>query len=207
MSSSYNSSSDDPLLSPQQKSYDDGYDPEMSKHVDGRRRSSVRFNVSDMEKLDQTEPVRRPSVLRRESFIAHFARTRGPPQIAFLMVIVNIGLGSTIGVVPAVMSDRFARLNFGYDRQEDCSSFSNNYDKPEECFLGSADAQNAAATANLISNVLTFITSSLVGSLSDEYGRRGERDVTHIHLMFSSFFYTFSVAFSLVPSSSSFFLC
>jgi len=39
--------------------------------------------------------------------------------------------------------------------------------------LGSADAQTAAASANLISNGLTFITSSLIGSLSDQYGRKG----------------------------------
>ena len=144
------------------------------KNEDGRRRSSLRFHISAMKSLDPTEPIRRHSVFRRDSFIMQFARTEGPPQIAFLMMIVSIGLGSTIGVVPAVMTDSFARLRYGYDLQEDCSSFSNSYDKPEECFLGSADAQNAAATANLISNMLTFVTSSLIGALSDEYGRRGE---------------------------------
>ena len=139
-----------------------------------RRRSSVHF--STIQKLDPNEPVRRPSVYRRESFIVQFAKTKGPPQITFLMMLVAIGLGSTIGVVPAVMTDRFARLNHGYTDSEDCSTFVSIEDKPEACFLGSAEAQTAVATSNLVSNVLTFLTSSLIGSLSDEHGRRGEKD-------------------------------
>ena len=70
------------------------------------------------------------------------------------------------------MSDRYARLNHGYQDVRKCSSYS--FDsKPEECYAGSADAQNAVAVEQLISNVFTFFTSSLMGSLSDEHGRRG----------------------------------
>jgi DHA1 family tetracycline resistance protein-like MFS transporter len=88
------------------------------------------------------------------------------------MVLVAMGLGSTIGVVPAVMTDRFARLNHGYDDPAmDCSDYRTD-DKPQACWLGSADAQTAVATSNLISNALTFLTSSMMGSLSDEYGRK-----------------------------------
>jgi hypothetical protein len=137
-----------------------------------RRRSSVQF--STLQQIDPNEPIRRRSVLRRESFIVQFAKTKGPPQITFLMMLVAIGLGSTIGVVPAVMTDRFARLNHGYSGEQFCSSYDiKNGDKPEACFLGSADAQTAVASSNLISNVLTFVTSSVIGSLSDEHGRRG----------------------------------
>mmetsp|Transcript_26660 Transcript_26660/g.63569 ORF Transcript_26660/g.63569 Transcript_26660/m.63569 type:complete len:665 (-) Transcript_26660:121-2115(-) len=113
---------------------------------------------------------------RRKSFIVEFSQTNGPPQIAGLMMLIAIGLGCTIGVVPAVMTDRFARLSHGYDLPERCWEFTSPNsleDKPEECFLGSADAQTAVSTSNLISNVLTFVSSSLIGSLSDEYGRRG----------------------------------
>jgi hypothetical protein len=135
------------------------------------RRSSVHFPM--LQQLDPNEPIRR-SVVRRESFIVQFAKTKGPPQITLLMMLVAIGLGSTIGVVPAVMSDRFARLNHGYVGEADCSSFATTLgEKPEACFLGSADAQTAAASSNLVSNVLTFLTSSLIGSMSDEHGRRG----------------------------------
>jgi hypothetical protein len=115
-----------------------------------------------------------PSYRPEPSFIEQFAKTKGPPQITFLMMLVAIGLGSTIAVVPAVMTDRFARLNHGYNDTAVCSSFDSENDRPQACYLGSADAQNAAASSNLISNVLTFLTSSLIGSLSDEYGRRGK---------------------------------
>merc|ERR1712087_287626 len=37
---------------------------------------------------------------------------------------------------------------------------------------GGSDAQAAASVANLINNSLTFMTASLMGSLSDEYGRK-----------------------------------
>jgi hypothetical protein len=72
------------------------------------------------------------------------------------------------------MTDRFARLNHGYADATDCQDYASD-EKPEACLLGSADAQNTVAIADLISNVFTFFTSSLVGSLSDEYGRKGKR--------------------------------
>mmetsp|Transcript_26658 Transcript_26658/g.63564 ORF Transcript_26658/g.63564 Transcript_26658/m.63564 type:complete len:676 (-) Transcript_26658:121-2148(-) len=123
----------------------------------------------------QRQRQRPQFVGRRKSFIVEFSQTKGPPQIAGLMMLIAIGLGCTIGVVPAVMTDRFARLSHGYDSSERCWEFTspNSEDKPGECFLGSADAQTAVSTSNLISNVLTFVSSSLIGSLSDEYGRRG----------------------------------
>ena len=162
---------EDPVASPSNDA-----DPER------RRRSSVRFSVtSDMptlKKLDTNNPHIRRSVVRRESFIVQFAKTKGPPQITFLMMLLAIGGGMTIGVVPSVMTDRFARLNHGYDSDISCTSYDSKPDllgeKPSECYQGSADAQTAVATSNLISNGLTFVTSSLIGSLSDEYGRRGK---------------------------------
>ena len=69
------------------------------------------------------------------------------------------------------MSDRYARLYYGYEDEKECYAHSSN-SKPQACYDGSADAQNAVAIEQLISNVLTFFTSSLVGSLSDEHGRR-----------------------------------
>mmetsp|Transcript_54656 Transcript_54656/g.62013 ORF Transcript_54656/g.62013 Transcript_54656/m.62013 type:complete len:735 (-) Transcript_54656:116-2320(-) len=111
---------------------------------------------------------------RRKSFIAEFSEMKGPPQIAILMALLAIGLGSTMGIVPAIMSDRFARLNHGYAGEEACDSFElGDTNKPHECFLGSSDAQAAASVSNLISNSLTFVTASVMGSISDEYGRKG----------------------------------
>jgi hypothetical protein len=114
---------------------------------------------------------------RRRSFLVQFSQMKGPPQIAGLMALLAIGLGSTIGVVPGVMGDRFARLLHGYEGNAHCSSFTDSDNsgvtKPEACFLGGSDAQAAASLANLINNGLTFLTASLTGSMSDEYGRKG----------------------------------
>jgi len=110
---------------------------------------------------------------RRRSFIVEFSEMKGPPQIALLMALLAVGLGSTIGVVPAVMADRFARLYHGYEGDIHCDNFGTGDPKPEACFLGSSDAQAAASMANLVNNGLTFLTASLCGSLSDEFGRKG----------------------------------
>lgn len=125
-----------------------------------------------MDQLDPHENVKRPSVYRRKSFLMEFVESKGPPQILLIMLLLALGFGSTIGVVPAVMTDRYARLQHGYSDPRDCADWVME-DKPHECLAGSGDAQNGAAYENLVSNVLTFITSSLVGSISDEKGRRG----------------------------------
>lgn len=132
-------------------------------------RSSFLFPTSQQVDPDAPPPSARS--IRRASFIAEFAKTRGPPQITIIMTLVAIGLGSTIAVVPAVMSDRFARLNHGYAGIPTCAQLSLER-RPEACFQGSAEAQNVAAEASLAMNGLTFLTSSLIGSMSDEHGRK-----------------------------------
>jgi hypothetical protein len=52
-----------------------------------------------MEQLDPYQSAPRLSVLRRESFIMDFAKSKGPPQIVFLCMLLAMGFGSTIGVV------------------------------------------------------------------------------------------------------------
>jgi MFS family permease len=127
-----------------------------------------------VDRVPGMEPLNHPGALRRESFIEDFASSKGPPQIVLLVMLLALGFGSTIGVVPAVMSDRYARINHGYgDSDRSCSDYVNFADKPQACLDGSADAQTGVATEQLISNVFTFFTSSLVGSLSDEHGRKG----------------------------------
>lgn len=139
----------------------------------------------ELERLESRRALResqaRILVNRRGSFLVQFSKMKGPPQIALLMALLAVGLGSTIGVVPAVMSDRFARLNHGYDGALSCDGYAVENEKPNACFLGSSDAQAAASVANLVNNVLTFLTASVLGSLSDEYGRKGRlRLVLHV---------------------------
>ena len=141
-----------------------------SSHFLHRRPPGERERFESRRGLRESQT--RVIVDRRKSFLVEFSKMRGPPQIALLMALLAIGLGSTIGVVPAVMGDRFARLYHGYEGEAHCSSFSDPSSKPEACFMGGSDAQAAASVANLINNGLTFLTASLTGSLSDEYGRR-----------------------------------
>ncbi len=163
-----------PLSFPLEQSCDD--DHEQGDH--SNESSSFLGPPGERERLESRRGLResqgRVIVNRRKSFLVQFSEMKGPPQIAFLMALLAIGLGSTIGVVPAVMGDRFARLYHGYEGEEHCSSFSDPSQKPEACFLGGSDAQAASAVANLINNSLTFVTASLTGALSDEYGRKGE---------------------------------
>ena len=137
----------------------------------GKMNAPSRNEYSTMEQVDPHEPIRRASVFRRESFIVQFTSGRGPPQIVAMVLLYALGFGSTVGIVPNIMSDRFARLNHAYTGK-DCSSF-DVFDKPDECLAGSTDARNATASASLVSNTLTLLLSSLMGSISDSQGRRG----------------------------------
>jgi len=80
---------------------------------------------------------------------------------------------------PAIISDRYARLNHGYTGTL-CSSIDSDL-IPNACTLGSADAQNAASIASFVQFAFTFVTSPLVGSLSDRYGRKREYSFFSIH--------------------------
>ena len=76
------------------------------------------------------------------------------------------------------MTDRYARLNHGYMDERDCSDYAIT-DKPEACLDGSADALSAVALEQMVYNLLVFFTSPLCGSISDEYGRKGEFKATY----------------------------
>ncbi len=84
-----------------------------------------------------------------------------------LCVLYSFSIGSTIGVVPSVMMTRYAQQHHGLSIEKHCGATSSTL-----CSLGSADAQTAAAMASFVNNGLTFFTSSLIGSLSDIYGRK-----------------------------------
>ena len=100
-----------------------------------------------------------------------FISSKGPPQIIILSTLFAFAVGSTVGVVPAVLTQKYAELHHGFNGI--CLDYGKS-DKPQACLDGSSDAQSAASVASFVSNVTTFLTSSLIGSLSDEYGRRSE---------------------------------
>jgi len=71
------------------------------------------------------------------------------------------------------MTDRFARLHYQFEGDDSCDLFLSE-NKPFECQQGSQEAQDASAVSSLISNVAIFLTSSLMGSISDTRGRKRE---------------------------------
>jgi MFS family permease len=104
-------------------------------------------------------------------FIHFFLASRGPPQIVFLCMLWSLAFGSTVGVVPSVLTDQYAKIYHGFPVDDSCANYDKD-SKPSSCLDGSSDAQSAAAIASFVSNTFTFLTSSLVGSISDQYGRR-----------------------------------
>ena len=71
----------------------------MRNDASEKNESRSSFEFPAMQQTDPFEEplLRRASTMRRESFIVQFAKTKGPPQITLLMMLVAIGLGSTIG--------------------------------------------------------------------------------------------------------------
>jgi len=108
---------------------------------------------------------------KHESFRSFFLLSSGPPQLVGLSMMYAVAMGSVVGVVPSVMTDQYAKINHGLDYEMSCADFSME-DKPQACLDGSSDAQTSAAIDSLVSNILAFLTSSVVGSISDEIGRR-----------------------------------
>lgn len=125
---------------------------------------------TDVSRDDGAAPPPAPA---SRSFLLHLVRSSGPPQIIALCLLLALSFGSTIGVVPAVVEDRYARLRHGYEGAAACLELARE-ERPTECARGNEDAQNAAAVESFVSNALTFATSSLIGSISDERGRRGQ---------------------------------
>ena len=168
--------------------------------------SSSSSSSSDVSSSDHHPSPHPPS----SSFLRTFLYTNGPPQIIVLCILFAFGFGCTIGVVPAVMTNRYAVLRHHYTGP-DCSSYSHSnsstsgedtFVKPAACYDASADAQNGVAMEEMISNTLTFLTSSYVGSISDMYGRK---PVMILGLFINSLSPLFLVLLQLDPHMSPFY--
>ena len=105
------------------------------------------------------------------SFFTVFFASTGPPRLLILALLLSLGIGSIVSIVPDVLSNRFAQIDHYYDGAP-CSTFDRN-DMPLECVQGGEDAQRFAADFNLAKNVLILLFASIVGSVSDCRGRKG----------------------------------
>lgn len=92
--------------------------------------------------------------------------------IAILIVsaLLSIGIGCTVGIVPEILSDRYARLHHSYSGPS-CSDWADNV-MPQPCRNGADDAQAASAIGTLVLNIFTLFCNPIVGSLSDVHGRK-----------------------------------
>jgi len=111
-----------------------------------------------------------PSPAAPPSFLAFFLRSAGPPQVLLLSALSALAIGCTMGVVPPTMTTQYARINHGLDLMSDCTA--GGTESSQACRDGNDEALTAASVASFASNMIIFCTSSLVGSISDEVGRR-----------------------------------
>jgi len=147
---------------------------DLLSHDEAQEEEEAPIHYSHMD-VDGSENSHNEVPTEDTPFLQLFIRSKGPPQIVFLSMLYALALGSTVGVVPSVLTDRYAVMNHGFDSNDGTNSSCADYDrshKPQACIDGSSDAQTAAALASFVSNTATFLTSSLIGSFSDEYGRR-----------------------------------
>jgi DHA1 family tetracycline resistance protein-like MFS transporter len=104
-------------------------------------------------------------------FFLTFCKTKGAIPALVISTLLSFGIGSTVGVVPDVLSDRYSRLYYGYDGPH-CSNFDRLH-KPDACQQGADQAQASSAWASLLLSLLTLVCNPVVGSVSDVRGRRG----------------------------------
>ena len=141
-------------------------DASMAQSLKRRSSHTGHISFSSDEESDSVDDEN-----REISFLQFFFKSSGPPQICFLSLTYAIAMGSTISVVASIMIDQYAKINHGFNVDDSCADYGKD-ERPQACLDGSADAQTAAALGSFFSNTICFTTSSLLGSLSDEYGRR-----------------------------------
>jgi DHA1 family tetracycline resistance protein-like MFS transporter len=106
-------------------------------------------------------------------FSSIFASSKAGLTGLSISVLLSFGIVITVGVVPEVLADRYARLYHGYSGEERCSSFSDHNLMPQACRDGADDAQTGSAWGSMVMNMLTFYCNPVIGSQSDIHGRRG----------------------------------
>ena len=104
-------------------------------------------------------------------FIISFVRSDvGLPALS-ISVCISFGLGTTVGIVPEILSDRYARLYHGLQGETLCSDYDKNL-VPDACILGQDDAQTGSAWGSFFKSGFIFIFNPIIGSYSDVHGRR-----------------------------------
>jgi hypothetical protein len=122
-----------------------------------------------------------PAIFRRRSstqmyltFVEEFRQSNGGWQIVVIGMLTALGIGSVIGIIPQVATQRYAEELFGYSNDDElCNSFLTAEGKPEACIVGAEYAQSAASVCALVKNIISLLCNPVAGSYSDVHGRRG----------------------------------
>lgn len=108
-------------------------------------------------------------------FVSAFVSSRAGLPALTISVLLSFGSVVTVGMVPEVLSDRYARLYHGYgDDEMACSDYNadRNLTPPQACLDGADDAQAGSAWGSVASNLLTLLFGPTIGRYSDVSGRR-----------------------------------
>ena len=104
-------------------------------------------------------------------FIISFVRSDvGLPALS-VSVCISFCLGTTVAIVPEIISDRYARLYHGLQGETLCSDYDKNL-LPAACILGQDDAQTGSAWGSFFKSGFIFVFNPIIGSHSDVHGRR-----------------------------------
>jgi len=126
-------------------------------------------------------------------FVLDSLHSKAVLPVFIISILLSASIGLTVGIVPEVLTDRYARLYHGYDAATGAGAASSGelnddsggglqplppcwgYDTstmPEACIEGADDAQTGSAYGTLAQNLLTFFFNAVIGSYSDKKGRR-----------------------------------
>lgn len=110
--------------------------------------------------------------LQIRNFFVSLWNAHGAISVVLISVSLSFAMGCTVGIVPEVLSDRYARLHHGYHGDLPCSSFDDYASMPLACRHGADDAQDASAWTGMLQNLWTLFFNPVIGKLSDLHGRR-----------------------------------
>eukprot|EP00536_Pseudo-nitzschia_multiseries_P012759 jgi/Psemu1/209599/e_gw1.505.40.1 len=109
---------------------------------------------------------------RIRGFLCDSLRSRAVVVAFWSSVLLSFSMGLTVGIMPRILTDRYARLYHGSPPSPPCWEFDTD-SMPEACSRGADDAQTGSAWATFVMNLLVFFCNASIGSYSDSHGRRG----------------------------------
>jgi Na+/melibiose symporter-like transporter len=147
---------------------------------------------STREQEEAAKPFLVPGL---KMFLLDSIRSKAVLPAFVISILLSASIGLTVGIVPEVLTDRYARLYYGYDDDqhhyyESAAAASGEDDSggglqplppcwgydtssmPEACVEGADDAQTGSAYGMLAQNLLTLFFNAVIGSYSDKKGRR-----------------------------------